>query len=74
MFLVACIFNDICNFVSIAMQHYRETATAVVTDFSKIRIDNQWLCVRVIEFARWQHPTIWDGARFAVTGTIFLSK
>jgi len=32
-----------------------------------LRIDGQWLWDLAVKFARWQHPAVGCGARFAVS-------
>jgi len=48
------LFSDV-----IQLAHRRET----------LRIDDQRLLDHVIKFARWQHPAVARGARFAVFST-----
>jgi len=39
--------------------------------YEAFTIDGQWLYDRAFDFARWQHPAVGHGARFAVPGSTF---
>ena len=70
-FFLFCLFSvsSLCLFVSLLRRlRYNVTEKKQLSyRHETLRIDGQWLWDLAVKFARWQHPAVGCGARFAVS-------